>query len=187
MGRTMVQHCCLMSLAALLLSCEVRDAPRDIPGVRELAVVAREPVPVVEFGTDDLPSEVVVSEEVPDAEPLAEPGGLGAAGPGDDGDVGLMPPPVEVACNGVDEDGDGLDRCAPDLDGDGVPADFDCDDADPTVNPIAPDFYCNGVDENCNGVDECDRDLDGVQDAADPDPDDPDVRPVEDEVMRDVN
>lgn len=171
------------------------EAARPAPAVHEMALEEEqqppapeedeatlpdvgEPGGVVVLRREDLPSETV--EAYPASEPFEMPlddldadGVLADVDPDDEN--GLVPG-LEVPCNGVDEDGDGIDACPPDADGDGVRADLDCDDGDPGVSPIAPDIHCDGIDENCNGFDECDRDADGALDQDDPDPDDPDVR-----------
>lgn len=137
------------------------------------------PEAVVVLRREDLPSEVVEAIVLPTEEEAAEDDldGDGVVAENDmDDENRVLPAAFEVPCNGVDDDGDGLDACSPDLDGDGVRADLDCDDGDSGTSPLAPDLHCNGVDENCNGFDECDRDEDGTLDRDDPDPDDPDVR-----------
>ncbi|MBI5160422.1 MAG: putative metal-binding motif-containing protein [Micrococcales bacterium] len=101
--------------------------------------------------------------------------GFPAASDPDDADPRAFPLGPEVSCDGVDQDGDGLDACAADLDGDGVRADQDCDDANPEITPLAPEVRCNGEDENCDGADDCDRDGDGYLDRDDFAPDDPAV------------
>lgn len=83
-------------------------------------------------------------------------------------------PLKEVQCNGLDEDGDGLDTCPPDVDGDGAHSGLDCDDLDPEVGPMAREIRCDGADQNCDGQDLCDTDGDGVVDWDDSAPEDPD-------------
>jgi len=50
-----------------------------------------------------------------------------------------------------------------DLDGDGVPAPYDCDDTDPDRYPGATEFIADGVDSDCDQLERCyaDNDLDG--------------------------
>jgi hypothetical protein len=78
----------------------------------------------------------------------------------------------EIECNGIDEDGDGVDFCSGDADHDGIPTDVDCNDTDATVHPGASETLCDGVDQNCDGHDSCDSDHDGVLDEVDCDPSD---------------
>jgi hypothetical protein len=66
-------------------------------------------------------------------------------------------PGAEEACNGLDDDCDGVADDPWDFDLDGFAAPFcggdDCDDADPDVNPGAADTCEDGRDTNCDGVD----------------------------------
>jgi hypothetical protein len=90
----------------------------------------------------------------------------------DDNNNQVHPGAIEVRCNNVDEDCDGVDLCPPDRDGDGFSEDQgDCDDYDPGRNPRAVEIPCNGIDEDCSGSDTCDEDGDG-----DPSPHDCDDR-----------
>jgi hypothetical protein len=110
----------------------------------------------------------------------APEGYLANDGDCDDADPAVNPDAVE-ACNGVDDDCDGvIDEDPPDVwyadtDADGygdlgsttkacgqpsgyVADSSDCDDADPAVNPAATEL-CNGVDDDCDGsTDEDDAD-----------------------------
>ncbi|MEE2827733.1 MAG: DVUA0089 family protein [Myxococcota bacterium] len=67
-----------------------------------------------------------------------------------DGNAGLFPGNTEIACDGYDQDCDGLDLLQ-DLDGDGVDCDTDCDDSNPFISPTEPEVPGNGEDDNCNG------------------------------------
>jgi hypothetical protein len=174
----------LLWFAVLVSACEARNSissrvlPLEFEGVD--AEDVRGAVERV-YAASDFPSEVVLSEELFDAVSVADEDAT------PDDAIWPEAPGIEVRCNAADEDGDGLDLCEPDLDGDGAPADLDCDDGDSGVSPLSPDLFCNGLDENCNGFDECDRDADGVLDVYDPDPDDPASRPERQEASRDVN
>jgi len=95
----------------------------------------------------------------------------------DDFDPRVFSGAGDYPCDGVDQNGDGVDPCTPDLDGDDIRAAEDCDDLDASIHPLAAEIRCNGIDENCDDLDDCDRDFDGVFDAYDPDPDDPAVGP----------
>jgi hypothetical protein len=91
----------------------------------------------------------------------------------DDTDSARSPATME-ACNGIDDDCDGLlDAPGEDADGDGALSKacggFDCDDMDPG-SPVGMAEVCNDVDDDCDGsVDETlriigylDADMDGV-------------------------
>ena len=102
-----------------------------------------------------------------------------------DHDPYVFPGAPEVKCDGVDDDCDGKDLCAPDDDGDGYSPPADCDDHDPKRNPGAREIFCNGIDEECNGVDDCDADGDGDAAPADCNDKDPTISPKAKEVMCD--
>lgn len=80
---------------------------------------------------------------------------------------------TEVACDGIDQDGNGFDHC--DSDKDGVDDGLDCAPKDPRVSPHVVEFRCDGIDQNCDGTDDCDRDNDGWLDRRDCAPGDPKV------------
>ncbi|MCO4770059.1 MAG: lamin tail domain-containing protein [Deltaproteobacteria bacterium] len=97
--------------------------------------------------------------------------------PGDcvDADATIAPGVIELVCDGIDDDCDGLADDAPDDDADGFdlcdpaePGDtdglaIDCLDGNATVNPGATEVVCDGVDQDCDGsADEApDGDADG--------------------------
>lgn len=79
----------------------------------------------------------------------------------EDPDVGAaLGPGAEIACDGLDQDGNGFDLC--DTDEDGISDGLDCAPKDPKVSPHAIEIRCDGLDQNCDGVDDCDGDDDGV-------------------------
>ena len=102
----------------------------------------------------------------------------------DDADWGVNPGRTEGACDGIDQDCDGIADDAPDDDADGWDVcdaaqagdtdglAGDCVDTDPGVNPGAAEGACDGLDNDCDGGadDAPDADADGwdVCDAADP-------------------
>jgi hypothetical protein len=84
--------------------------------------------------------------------------GLPTARDCDDGDPGASPDAAE-ACDGVDNDCNGMIDDVPDRDGDGASCD-DCDDGDPSAYPGATEV-CDGVDNDCTGAPDEAWDLDG--------------------------
>ena len=111
----------------------------------------------------------------------------------DDGDPGVNPGETETACNGVDDDCDGmLHPEEADADGDGFSeCDGDCDDIDAGVNPGVAEQPCTGFDDDCDGAlhpSEIDADGDGFS-PCDGDCDDaePATRPGADELCDGVD
>ncbi len=84
----------------------------------------------------------------------------------DDADASINPGATEVVDDGIDQDCDGIDLTAADLDLDGdgyqttAVGGTDCDDTDATVNPAAAEVWYDGVDQDCDGNDS-DQDSDG--------------------------
>ncbi|MCK6528037.1 putative metal-binding motif-containing protein [Myxococcota bacterium] len=97
----------------------------------------------------------------------------------DDSDPAVHPG-AEEACNGRDDDCDGLvPEGEADGDGDGHLACDDCDDANPSVHPGAPD-ECGGIDQDCDPATppETDADADGYSTCeGDCDDADPEIHP----------
>ena len=101
----------------------------------------------------------------------------------DDTNAAINPGATEVLDDGIDQDCDGLDLVAADVDVDGdghettaIGGD-DCDDTDATVNPDAAEVWYDGVDQDCDGNDNdqdgdgwpVDRDCDDTDDEVNPD------------------
>jgi hypothetical protein len=74
-----------------------------------------------------------------------------------DNNSAVNPAAAEVACDGIDNNCDGVRPVCPfDQDDDGfnsIASDgTDCNDNDNTIYPGAPDAVCDGVDNNCDGT-----------------------------------
>jgi hypothetical protein len=84
-----------------------------------------------------------------------------------DNAAAINPGAVDVPCNGIDENCDGVDAGGADNDHDGYYANcgvVDCNDNNAAVHPGATEV-CNGIDDNCdNRIDDIDADGDGVND-----------------------
>ena len=96
---------------------------------------------------------------------------------GDCADLDASRNPLALeACNGLDDDcdglGDALDPDVPDADRDGANRCVDCNDAAPLVFPGATETAGDGVDQNCDAIELCflDGDLDGFRGSAAPVP-----------------
>ncbi|MSQ03357.1 MAG: hypothetical protein EXR71_15935, partial [Myxococcales bacterium] len=97
----------------------------------------------------------------------------------DDADASINPGATEIVGDGIDQDCDGVDLTAADLDVDGdghntdaVAGGTDCDDNNASVNPDATEVWYDGIDQNCDGND-ADQDGDSwdvTQDCTDTDP-----------------
>jgi predicted outer membrane repeat protein len=96
----------------------------------------------------------------------------------DDANATIHPGATEIVDDGIDQDCDGLDLTAADLDRDGdghnttAAGGDDCDDNDATVHPGAAEVWYDGIDQDCDGNDD-DQDGDGF--AVDRDCDDTDA------------
>lgn len=79
-----------------------------------------------------------------------------ADGDCNDEDETIHPTAIEEACDGVDQNCDGVDGLfisdEEDRDGDGFTTlDGDCNDDDPAVNPVVPEICDDLRDNNCDG------------------------------------
>jgi len=83
----------------------------------------------------------------------------------DDTEAAINPSALEVSCNDLDEDCDGVADDGVDTDFDGQGVCTDCDDTRPLVYVGAPDVCDDALDNDCDGVTdlrEADEDADGV-------------------------
>jgi hypothetical protein len=169
----------VMGGPAGLVPAGARVAPAPAGSVN-LRVRAAAPGWVLATWTDGLePLVDAVLPVVPDAAD-ADGDGWGAGLDPDDTRPEAWPGAPEIFGNGLDDDGDGWDRCALDLDGDGFPSSqitdaiggctlrpltpqhepLDCDDEAPGVHPGMIELPGESVDRNCDGLLRCFSDAD---------------------------
>ncbi len=100
---------------------------------------------------------------LPDLACAPDAGFVAASTDCDDGNAAVNPGAIE-ACNGVEDNCDGvlLDGLETDTDADGYrTCSGDCDDATATTYTGATDDWYDGVDANCDSADDYDQDADG--------------------------
>ena len=73
-----------------------------------------------------------------------------------DNNPAIHPGAAEIACDGIDQNCNGMIDDTVDVDSDGYNTctgpNFDCDDSNPTINPSAQEISDNEVDEDCDGL-----------------------------------
>ena len=80
----------------------------------------------------------------------------------DDGNSAIYPGALEIQCDGIDQNCNGIADDDPNLDGDPVSVcGGDCNDADATIYPGATEILCDFIDQNCNGLADDDANADG--------------------------
>ncbi|MFQ5606612.1 MAG: MopE-related protein, partial [Candidatus Zixiibacteriota bacterium] len=105
--------------------------------------------------------------------------GFGAACDCNDADPLVNPGALEITCDGIDQNCNGMADDDSDVDGDGISlCSGDCDDSDPAVFPGNPEV-CDGKDNNCDAIvdNTADADADGFSTCTDCDDANPAVNP----------